>query len=172
MHHSPWQPQGAHWFCPHCLAGRAGSGPGFCRKAVDSIGNSDRTYLRQTNMATVRLYQLTVHLIVFLIFFNKWENNDAHQCQGHNQAFKKDLLIHVLLSLCHWVSVWWHTDKSHQTHAFTLNQLSFPLPSTLSFLRHSFFYLPPLFTCVCRRVGRTGWLSGWLGAHGPRLWLE
>lgn len=31
-------------------------------------------------------------------------------------------------------------------------------------------YLQTLLTCV--RVGRAGWLTGWLGAHGPRLWLE
>lgn len=34
MCHSPWQPQGAHWFFPHCLVGRAGSKPCFCRQAV------------------------------------------------------------------------------------------------------------------------------------------
>lgn len=40
--------------------------------------------------------------------------------------------------------------------------LSIPLPFTA--------YLQPLLTCL--RVGRAGWLTGWLGVHGPRLWLE
>lgn len=61
-------------------------------------------------------------------------------------------------------------DKSLQTHAeHSVDSLSHPPTclSPFSFLCHSFFYLPTLLTCL--RVGRTGWLSGWLGAHGPRL---
>lgn len=34
MCHSPWQPQGALWLCSHCLVGRAGSAPCFCRQEV------------------------------------------------------------------------------------------------------------------------------------------
>lgn len=47
-------------------------------------------------------------------------------------------------------------------HIFFQPPLSILLPFTP--------YLQPLLTCL--RVGRAGWLTGWLGAHGPRLWLE
>lgn len=48
MHHSPWQPQGAHWLCPHCLVGGAGSEPCFC-KQWDSVNtwNNNSAYLRE-----------------------------------------------------------------------------------------------------------------------------
>lgn len=50
----------------------------------------------------------TAHLTAFSI-------ND--QGQGHSHALKRDVQIHALLPLRHWVSVWRHVDTRLQTRA-------------------------------------------------------
>jgi len=101
--HSPWQPHGAHWPCLHCSGERTGSKACFCRKWQSiNTWNNDSTFLRHMsgNMASAGSHCKT-NIQHILLFFSI---ND--QGQGHSHAFKRDVQMHVLLPLRHWVSVW------------------------------------------------------------------
>lgn len=71
---------------------------------------------------------------------------------------------------CHWATGC-QCGNVQRVASNTLKTSKFPSRSSL-LLCQSLSYLAVTLTWVCLRAGRAGWLSGWLGVHGPKLWLE
>lgn len=121
---------------------------------------------------TVAISWILTVSCTFIKWISTFRNiHDTIQGQGQRQqpppSFEADIQTHVLRSLYHWMSVWWHTGKSHHNHAkhraVSLTQLIFSLPSLLHFLCHVFLYLPPhcLPESVCEWAAQVGFQGGW-----------
>lgn len=147
MRHFPSQPQGANLFCEHSLMGSAASVLCFCRQ-VSRIVITPMTGIRKSCCI------INKHNNPILLKGN----------QGHGHAFHR--ADHAYVS-CPQSTTRWHcgytlfkvSNGTDIIFSFSHPLLSIPVPFTP--------YQQPSLTCL--RVGRAGWLTGWLGAHGPRL---